>query len=112
MTEQERINFLIDTLEGGSSIKFAKRTGIIESSISRMRSGVLGLGKRIEPILEAYPVINREWLSTGIGHPGDLSMDLMKERLYKEIAQRDDTIRVLTRQLELDQEVIENLLKK
>ena len=106
MTEAERIDFLIRTLESGVAIRFSEKTGIPTPRLSRMKSGELRLMRQVDKILSAYPQVNREWLETGVGYPGDLSVELVKERLTRVIEDRDRVIRALTRELELQQRIL------
>ena len=78
MTQQtvnQRINFLIDSLESGNKSAFANKLGV--------KSGVVGdwVGGRLNKpgydallkILEAYPSVNAEWLMKGHGEPSHAS---------------------------------------
>ncbi|MBR0083106.1 MAG: hypothetical protein IJP93_03385 [Bacteroidales bacterium] len=110
MTEPERLDFLIKTLESGVAARFAEKTGMPLPKVSRIRSGELRLNKQFDAIIRAYPLVNREWLETGVGYPGDLTVDLVKERLTKVVEDRDRVIRALTKELELQQRIIEEKL--
>lgn len=106
MTESERLEFLIRRLENGVAARFSEKTNIPTPKISRIRGGELRLHKLYDDILQAYPQVNREWLETGVGYPGDLTVDLVKERLMGVIADRDRLIKALTREIELQQRII------
>ncbi len=110
MTESERLDFLIKMLESGVAARFSEKTGIDRPKVSRIKSGELRLNKLYDVILRAYPQVNREWLETGVGYPGDLTVDLVKERLTKVIEDRDRIIRTLTKEMELQQRIIEERL--
>ncbi len=110
MTEAERLEFLIRRLEAGVAVRFSEKTGIPTPKISRIKSGELRLIKVVDNILRAYPQVSREWLETGSGYPGDLSVELVKERLMGVIADRDKLIKTLTREIELQQRIIEDRL--
>lgn len=110
MTEAERMEFLIRRLEAGVAARFSDRTGIPTPKISRIRNGELRLVKVVDDILRAYPQVNREWLETGAGYPGDLSIELVKARLTKVIEERDRVIRSLTKELDLQRKIIEGKL--
>lgn len=69
MTESERIDYLVNRLEGGKAIRFSERTGICPQSVSRLRNGKSGIGIYIGRILSAYPDVNEIWLRTGNGEP-------------------------------------------
>ena len=91
MTEAERISLLINALEGGTGAAFANRIGLSVAQVSKIKNGRNGIGKHINTILKAYPVVNRSWLETGEGYPGDLTVDLVKAQ-YEEKLKRSDTI--------------------
>lgn len=110
MTESERLDYLIKTLESGIAARFAEKTGMTLPKVSRIRSGELRLNKQYDAIIRAYPSINRDWLETGVGYPGDLTVDLVRERLMKVVENRDRVIRTLTKELELQQRIIEEKL--
>lgn len=106
MTESERIEFLIKSLEGGNASAFAQKIGAQRSWVSRVKSGKFSLKKRITDILRAYPMINREWLMTGEGYPGDLTTDLVKTYYENKLQRADSIIDHLTRRLdELENEL-------
>ena len=67
------------------------------------------LSKRYDAIMAAYPMLNREFLTTGEGYPGDLSIELVRERMQTLLAEKDRVINTLTRELELNQKVIARL---
>lgn len=109
MTDSEILDFLIKTLEGNNARKFAEKTGITPPILSRIRKGELRLSKRYDAIMAAYPMLNREFLTTGEGYPGDLSIELVRERMQTLLAEKDRVINTLTRELELNQKVITRL---
>ena len=112
MTLSERIDFLIKNLEGDNATRFSEKTGIPKPHLSMIRRGKLRLSNmKLNFILDAYPMVNREWLETGEGYPGDLSVSLAREHYADIIAKKDCTIEVLTRELEIQQKVIEKLLR-
>ena len=111
LTEPERVDFLIRNLEAGVAVRFSEKTGIPTTRLSRMKAGELRLIRQVDKILTAYPQVSREWLETGVGYPGDLSIELVKERLTKVIEDRDRVISTLTREIELQQKIIEQRLK-
>lgn len=107
MTEAERITFLIDNLAGGNGEAFAKKIGKSKAAVSRMKRGLTGIRLTIDAIIEAYPAVNREWLETGEGDPGDLSVALVKNRLQKKITQNEMIIEKLINRIN----ELESLLK-
>ena len=110
MTESERLDYIIKMLEGGVAARFAEKTGMQLPKVSRIRSGELRLNKQYDAILKAYPQISREWLETGVGYPGDLTVELVRDRLMKVVEDRDRVIRTLTKEIELQQRIIEERL--
>ena len=111
MTESERLDYLIKTLEGDNARAFADKIGINTSILSRIRGGQLRLASKYTKVLEAYPMINRSWLETGDGYPGDLNIAQAREHYLHIIAEKDATIQALTDELKLQQKVIEKLMK-
>lgn len=107
MTEGERVSFLVNTLEGGVAARFGEKAGISPSKMSRIKSGELRLTRLYDGILRAYPDVRREWLETGVGYPGDLSVDLVRGRLMKVVEDRDRVILSLTRELDMQRRIIE-----
>lgn len=91
MTEAERIDFLIKHLEGGNGAAFGKKIGATVPTISKMRRGIIGYSRRINDIIAAYPSVNRQWLETGEGYPGDISVDFVKS-VYEEKINRCDRV--------------------
>lgn len=109
MTETERLDYLVEHLEGGKSAAFAEKIGVRRDVISRIRAGSLRLSRRYDAILKAYPEVDRNWLLTGEGYPGDLSARSARDHYMKIIEEKDRTINALARELELQQRVIETL---
>lgn len=89
MTEAERIDFIIRHLEGGSASAFAERIGISKANASKMKSGAIGIRLNINSILEAYPQIRRDWLETGEGYPGDISVELVRSHYEAKIKRNE-----------------------
>lgn len=100
MTEAERIDFLIRVLESNSAKEFAKKIGASQTVITRIRQGRIGIRLKINSILAAYPAVNREWLETGEGYPGDLTVDLVKSRYEEKLKRANAVIDNLLKQLE------------
>lgn len=111
MTDGERIDFLIKTLEKDNAVMFAKRTGLHPSVISRIRNGECLLNRRIEPILMSYPEVNRIWLETGEGYPGDLTIDITRKHYLEVIKAKDKIIESLGKELDLQRSLIEEMRK-
>ncbi|MBQ3022903.1 MAG: hypothetical protein IJD91_06255 [Clostridia bacterium] len=100
MTEAERIEFIIKVLESGNAAEFAKRIGVSKATAVRMRTGTVGIRLRINDILSAYPAINRTWLETGEGYPGDLTVDLVKSHYEQKLKRNEVIIDHLTRRID------------
>lgn len=107
MTEAERIDFIINALEGGNGSAFAHRIGVSTPSASKMRRGLFSIRLKIDAILKAYPAINRTWLETGEGYPGDLTVDLVKAHYEEKIARKEKMIDHLMRRIDELEERIE-----
>lgn len=97
MTEAQRAQYLIEHCTNGSSADFAQSIGIDRPRLSRIVHGQLRLSKLYDAILSAYPDVNPQWLRTGIGYPGDLSAELVRQKYEKIIAEKDALIRTLQR---------------
>lgn len=110
-TERERLELLISSLEGGKKKNFADKTGITQPTLTRLFAGVLKIPHYSDKIIQAYPRISRDWLLTGVGYCGDISVDITEEHYEGILQEKERTISALTRELELQQEVIEKLLK-
>lgn len=112
LSESERLEFLIRTLEGGVAARFSEKTGIHPSKLSRVKGGELHLYRLAGDILRAYPSVSREWLDTGTGYPGDLSIDLVRSRLMRTVEDRDRVILALTAELETQRRIIDKFLAR
>lgn len=101
MTECERIDYLIKVLAGGNAAEFAKRIGTTRSIVTRLRSPKYPnrITRYVDAIINAYPAVNREWLLTGEGYPGDLTIDLVKAHYEAKLNRADMVIDYLTRRL-------------
>lgn len=100
MTESERIEFLIQVLESGNGSAFGEKIGVSRATVSKMRKGMVGFRLNKEGILAAYPQIRREWLETGEGYPGDLTVDLVRAHYEEKIAKADKVIDHLMRRID------------
>jgi hypothetical protein len=69
MKPEERISYLVDTLEGGNAKRFSEKTGICPQSVSALRHGKYGIGRFVQRIADAYPEVSVRWLKTGEGEP-------------------------------------------
>lgn len=85
MTEGERIDFLIRALENGNTHAFARKVEVSPAHLFKLRKGQVGIRLQIPHICKAYPQVNRQWLETGEGYPGDLSVELVKTHYEEKI---------------------------
>lgn len=108
MSEGERIQYIIDTLCGGSAIAFAQSIGISKTRLSKIVHGHCRLAKLYDAILREYPDINSVWLRTGKGYPGDLAIWQVREKYEKIIEEKDRLIMTLQRVIEEALGSIEN----
>jgi transcriptional regulator with XRE-family HTH domain len=92
MTESERIEYLITHLAHGNANRFADRTGMSKANVSKLKSGEIKIKRSIPKILEAYPQVNRLWLETGEGYPGDISISLVKAHYEEKIKRLENII--------------------
>lgn len=99
MTEAQRIEYLITVLEGGVGAEFAKKIGVSHAAVSKMRNGIFGITKKIDAIIKAYPSVNRDWLETGEGYPGDLTIDLVRAHYERKIKRQEQVIDQLIKKL-------------
>lgn len=100
MSEPERIEFIVQVLESGNGAAFGKKIGVSPATVSKMRKGQIGFRLNKEGILTAYPQVRREWLETGEGYPGDLTVDLVRSHYEAKIAKCDMIIDHLMRRIE------------
>jgi len=110
MTGAERVDHLIKTLEGNNAKRFADRTGINTSSLCHLRKGRSRLDNYVDRICLAYPQVNREWLVSGLGNSGIDIRQKTSEEYEREIRRLNDLVRVLSREIKQNQEVIGRLL--
>ena len=99
MTEAERIDFLIKELEGNNASSFARKIGSSRATVSKMRNGSVGIRLSIEAIISAYPQVRKEWLETGDGYPGDLSVYLVRSHYEAKIQKLESIVEYLITQL-------------
>ncbi len=102
MTESERIDFLVNTLEGGKGITFCRKTGIRQNTLTYLRQGKRNIGRYIQRISEAYPSVRQEWLATGDGEP--FVEDVEKGEVLQKIESLEKEVRRLA-------SLIENIAK-
>lgn len=100
MTEAERIDFLVQHLAGNNASEFARSIGKSKALITKIRKGDQSIRLCIEPILKAHPQVNRQWLETGEGYPGDVSVDQVRSFYMVKMARYESIIDQLTKRLE------------
>lgn len=111
-TPKERLRLIIDSCAGGNQRKFADATGIDEGTVSRMLSNDRVLTEhRIGMIASAYPAVSPQFLRDGISYPGDISVEAVRVKMEKVIAQRDKIIETLQNEIDMQRKVIEKLVK-
>lgn len=108
MTESERIDLLIRSLENGSNARFAEKIGLSTPQVFKMRKGQVGIRLQIGNIIQAYPQVRREWLETGEGYPGDLTVDLVRRYYEDKIHKADKIIDHLMRRIDDLENVLQN----
>lgn len=100
MTEAERIEYLIKTLESGNAAEFGRKIGVAKPVVTRLRKGTTGIRLRVNDIIKAYPAVSREWLETGVGYPGDLTVDLVKAYYENKLKRAEAVIDNLLKQID------------
>lgn len=95
MTEAERIDFLIKELESNNAAAFGRKIGVTKATAAKMRKGTIGFRLNADAILTAYPQIRKEWLMTGEGYPGDLSVDLVRAHYEAKIQRLEGIVDML-----------------
>lgn len=103
---------IVDLGCGGSTKLASLLLGSFSSSISAIMSGKYALAPQLGKIRKAFPLISEDFLETGEGDPGCLSIMQMKDKYDAIIAEKDDTIARLVNEMETQRKVIELLLKK
>lgn len=110
-TPSERLELVIKSL-ARSQKEFCEATGLQPSIVSRICKGQFPLSEiRVQAIIKAYPEVNPQFLRDGTSYPGDISLEVVRANLTKVIKERDNTIAVLTKELELLQRVVDKLTR-
>lgn len=118
MTEGERLKLLVDCLCGGSQAKFSRLTKFNRTSLNKLIKGKakeIGLSlseEHIAKIRKAFPCVSEDFLRTGEGYPGDITIDLTRRRYKALLANKDKKIESLQVELERANKIIEALLKQ
>ena len=112
MTEQERLDFLVKHLGNGNAAEFARKIGVQPSAVSRIRVGREPLTQKyIEAIMTAFPQVERKWLESGDGYPGDISVELVKQSYELKLEKADALINTLIHEIERQGRIIESLIQ-
>lgn len=98
MKDNERIDYLIRTLEGDNARVFASKTGIRTDTLSRARNGAARASLLYTKILATYPSVRREWLVEGEGEP--FVEDKERSEVLRKIDSLEREVRRLSRILE------------
>ena len=111
MTESERIDFLITHLAHGNATKFGEMIRVRKSTIAKIRSENYrnGLKFYIDKILAVFPQVNKLWLVSGEGYPGDLNVDLVKQHYEDKLRRADKVIDHLTKRIDELESKLEEL---
>lgn len=97
MTDAERIDYLIKSLEGDNARRFADRTGIRTDTLSRARNGIGRPSVCFQKILDAYPQVRRNWLLKDEGEP--FSGEEEKSLLLRKVEALEKEVKRLTKAL-------------
>lgn len=108
MTESERINLLIKCLAGGNAAEFARAIGTSTPVVSLMRKGSVGIRLQVDKICKAYPCVDRSWLETGEGYPGDISVEYVKAHYSAQIRRCEMIIDHLCRRINELEAILSN----
>lgn len=103
---------IIDEAYSGSTVMAALAFGTHASSISRILSGQYAIGPRLDKIRAALPFISENFLKTGEGDPGCLTVQQTIRRYEKILEGRDEIIARISKELETQRKVIEMLMDK
>jgi len=110
LSQVEIMEILLRTLSNGNTHDFARMLNVTPSTISRMSNGYIPLTPYYaDKICTAFPQVNRDFVLSGKGYPGDLDVQLVKQRYESIISEKNALIRTLRKELELQQKVIAKL---
>lgn len=109
-TQEEIIETLIAKLTNHSQQEFAFRLGVTPSTISKIASGEKTLTTYYaDKIVATFPTVNRDWLLTGRGYPGDLSIELVRQKYESLLTDKDRLIETMRKEIEILQEMIQRM---
>lgn len=113
MTPAEKIDLIVKELEGGNQAAFAKKVGLAESTVSRVKSGNMRLTEKvIMKVISTYPLVSADWLRGKSDYPGDISTQVVREKLMAVIADKDVTIARLAAEIERQGRIIDTMIDK
>lgn len=117
MTDGQRVKYIVDNLCGGNQARFAKCTGIEKTIVNKLvhdtgiSSGTRLTDTYIKRITEAFPEVNENWLRSGSGEPGDISLEAIRVKYLSIIKEKDETIAELRADNALLKKTLAKLLK-
>lgn len=94
MTVAQRIDHLVMVLEGGNAKRFSEMTGITQQSVSCLRHGSYRIARFAGRILDAYPEVNPEWLTSGEGEP--LLIEIEKGEILRKVEALENEVKRLS----------------
>lgn len=103
---------IVDLGCGGSTKLASLLLGSYSSSISAIMSGKYALAPQLGKIRKAFPLISEEFLDTGEGDPGYLSVVQTKDSLNEVIRKKDEQIANLMNEVEMQRRIINIFLDK
>lgn len=116
MSESERLEYIIGELCAGNQAQFARLTGINGTAINKILNGKgeeIGIrlsDTYINRIVRAFPMVNPSYLKGESDYPGELSISSVKAEYEKRLEERDRTIDILRKELDLQRRMLEKLL--
>lgn len=106
-TQEEIIETLVAKLTNHNQYELAQRIGVTPSTISKIAKGEKNLtAYYADKIVATFPTVNRDWLLTGRGYPGDLSIELVRQKYESLLADKDRLIETMRKEIEILQEMI------
>lgn len=114
--EAERLEYIIGELCAGNQAQFSRIVGINPTAINKILNGKAAeVGIRltdtyINRICRAFPMVNPDYLRCKSDYPGELSKDSVKEQYEKRLAEKDQMIELLRKEIELQRRMLEKLL--
>lgn len=108
---EERMKMVARHCAGGNQAELARKLGISHPTVNRLCTGEIELTPHYaDLIVSAYPQVSWDFLLTGRGYPGDLSVDLVRERYIQIVDEKDRLIASLQKELDIQRRMIEKLL--